>query len=316
MTKAMKNILIITFVLFCTFSFGQKKIKFNKDIYPLISSEKFKEVKPILRNFLEINPNNLKANYWLGIIYYGNTVYHDNDIKQNNAEIKSKYYNYIDSSKFYLTKTKKLVNVATLNPISSRFFPDFNGLSSEELVIDAIAKIEKWQVMLDDFAPSWKILESNREQERLLLEKYKSIDCESEDNDDYMVTTCRWGEYIIQSKYDRREGSRDVEIYLYNLEYENKLMFDEIYHAYDDASAFFEEKFKTIYNELYSEDESCFEDNEFFFDLSLIYIMEGDDAGITFVMGNRGVLGHCRGQYGESTIKIPFDDILPFVKLK
>ncbi len=313
----MKNILTITFVLLCTFSFGQKKIKFNKDIYPLISSEQFKEVKPILRNFLEINPNNLKANYWLGIIYYGNTIYHDNDIKQNNAEIKSKYYNYIDSSKFYLAKTKKLVNVATLNPISSRFFPDFNGLSSEELIIDAIAKIDKWQIMLNDFSPSWKILEANREKERLLLEKYKSIDCEYEDEDDYMVTTCRWGEYIIQSKYNRRSGSRDVEVYLYNLDYDNKLLlFDEIYHAYDDASRFFEQKFKTMYNELMSENESCFENNEFFFDLSLVYIIDGDTEGLTFAMGNRGVLNHCRNRVGESSIKISFDDILPFVKLK
>tara|TARA_B100001287_G_scaffold212661_1_gene181482 strand:+ start:1364 stop:2287 length:924 start_codon:yes stop_codon:yes gene_type:complete len=307
----MRTLLFISLTLITLNIFSQKKIKFNKDIYPLIESKSFIKVKPVLREFLKNNPNNLKANYWLGVIYYGNTVYHTNDIQNNNAEIKPKYYDFIDSSKYYLIKTKSLANIATLNPLSARFFPDFNGVSSEELVVDAQSKIDRWIKLLNTTKSNWDAEQLRRNELLILQQPYLSIDCEYEDEDDYMLTNCRWGKYNILSRYDRDENVRYMDLYTNN----NTILFSEMFVSKDKASSFFEEKFKEVYNQLKSEDPSCFEEAEFFFDLSLIYIVDGNQDGLIFGLHNRGVMNNCRGMYGESTFLVPFEDIIPLIKL-
>jgi hypothetical protein len=307
----MRTLLIISLTVITLNLFSQKKIKFNKDIYPMIESKSFIKVKPVLREFLKNNPNNLKANYWLGVIYYGNTVYHERDIQNNNAEIKPKYYDFIDSSKFYLIKTKNLVNIATLNPLSARFFPDFNGLSSEELVVDAQTKIDRWIKLINTTKNNWDAEQLRRNELLRLQQPYLTINCEYEDEDDYMVTNCTWGKYNIRSQYDRRDNVRSVDLYLNN----SIILFSYMFVSYDKASSYFKEKFEGIYNQLKSEDASCFEEAEFFFDLSLIYIIDGDQDGITFGLHNRGVMYNCRGMYGESTFLMPFEDIIPLIKL-
>ena len=309
----MKKILTIIIIMMSVNSYSQKKLKFNKDIYPLIESKSFKTAKPLLQEFLKENPNNLKANYWLGVLYYGNMAYHDNDIRKNDAEIKLKYYDFIDSSKFHLAKAKKLVNVASLNPISSRFFPDFNGLTSEELCMDAIGKIDSWINLLNTTKDNWNGLQLKRNELAKLRKPYLHIDCESEDEDDYFINNCSWGKYRIYSKYDRIEGIRYVDFYIND--YEHSIMFNEMFVSQDDASSFFKGKFEQVYNELKSEDESCFEDSEFFFNLSLVYIIDADDNGLTFGLPNRGILNSCLNIYGESTFYISFEDIVPLIKL-
>ena len=83
----------------------------------------------------------------------------------------------------------------------------------------------------------------------------------------------------------------------------------------DKASSYFKDKFEGIYNQLKSEDASCFEEAEFFFDLSLIYIIDGNQDELIFGLHNRGVQDNCQGMYGESTFLMPFEDIIPLIKL-
>lgn len=313
----MRTLIILSLTLITLNIFSQKKIKFNKDIYPLIESKSFIKVKPVLREFLKNNPNNLKANYWLGVIYYGNTVYHENDIQNNNAEIKLKYYDFIDSSKFYLIKTKSLANIATLNPLSARFFPDFNGVSSEELVVDAQTKIDRWIQLLNTTKRNWDVEQQRRSELLKLRESYLNIVCkDDEDEEGFFSTKCSWGKYSFSSRMDREDcWTRSAEIF----ENDFKISFDDIFINKDKASSFFKEKFEEIYNELKLEDESCFPDEEeygmnYFFDLSRVYIIDGDSEGLTFGINN-GVPCSCGGMYGESSFLMPLEDVIPLIKL-
>ena len=105
-----------------------------------------------------------------------------------------------------------------MNPISSRFFPDFNGLSSEELVVDAIAKIDKWINLLDRIQKEWKEFEKKQKIALQKSDQYKIINCKEEDviiepgeewemGGTLNTKTCKWGNYYIvtNTTYDQDE---------------------------------------------------------------------------------------------------------------
>ena len=66
-----------------------------------------------------------------------------------------------------------MANIATLNPLSARFFPDFNGVSSEELVADAQSKIDRWIKLLNTTKSNWDA-EKQRRSELLKLNQSES----------------------------------------------------------------------------------------------------------------------------------------------
>ena len=337
----MKTILTIIIAFLCSCGFGQKKIKFNKDINPLIKTRAFEKAKPILQEFLKSNPNSLKGNYWLGVIYFGNTSEVESEIKSEYTgkeyfPLTAKHFNYVDSSKFYLTKTRKLVNVINLNPINARFFPDFTGLTSEELVADAIPKIDNWINLLNRIQKDWKELEKNQKISQQKLQQkqdqYKTINCKEEEaiiepEEEWEMggalntKTCKWGNYyiVINTTYDEDEcklGCSEQNVYRSTINSENKIeLFDVFwYDQYNDSHNFFSDKFLKKYSELKSEDEGCFEEAEFVFDIDLFYFKNADKDGITFGLENQGVMDRCKGMFGETTLKISFEEILPFVK--
>lgn len=160
--------------------------------------------------------------------------------------------------------------------------------------------------------------------------KYKSISCKEEEvitepeeewemGGELNTKTCKWGNYYIvtNTTYNEDEcklGCSEQNVYKSTINTENKIdLFDIFwYNQYNDAHTFFMEKFFEKYTELKAEDEGCFEESEFVFDIDLFYFKDADKDGLTFGMNN-GVLERCTGIYGETTIKISFEEILPFL---
>tara|TARA_B110000285_G_scaffold196028_1_gene226718 strand:- start:1199 stop:2188 length:990 start_codon:yes stop_codon:yes gene_type:complete len=329
----MKTIITLTMAMMCLSVFGQKKLKFNKDIYPLIKTKAFEEAKPILQEFLKSNPNNLKGNYWLGVIYYGNVSYFDKEVKEKEI-YSTRNTKYIDSSQFYLAKTRKLVSVLNLNPISARFFPDFIGFTGEELVADAIPKINDWLNLLAGIRVDWKEFEKKQNKDKLLRERYMNIHCKEEESviepegewdmgGTLNTKTCQWGNYYIvtNNTFDAKDckfGCSEQSVYKSTINPENKIELYDILGTKQngDSYTFFSGKFYENYNALKSDNGDCLGEIEPYFDIPLFYFKDGDKDGLTFGLKNEGVSSRCEGVCGETTVKVSFEEIVPFVIIR
>ncbi len=116
----MKLILTTVFALIATFTIlAQEKLKYNKDVYPLIKAEQYEEALPVLQNFLCQKPEHANANYWAAKIY---------EMKALN-EIN---IGYAQQAKSYYITCRNNVQLLDMSIVNSSRFPDANGLEAEE----------------------------------------------------------------------------------------------------------------------------------------------------------------------------------------
>ncbi|MCB9188042.1 MAG: hypothetical protein H6599_02050 [Flavobacteriales bacterium] len=114
-----KLVLTITLVVVSTALIAQDKLKYNKDVYPLIKAEQYNEALPVLQDFLSQKPEHANANYWAGKI------------------LEMKAYNeinvgYAQQAKSHFSTCKSNVQLLDMSIVNSSRFPDASGLEAEE----------------------------------------------------------------------------------------------------------------------------------------------------------------------------------------
>lgn len=152
----MKKIILLLLLGISLSGFSQKKIKFNKDIFPLLESKDFATATPLLLDFVTSNPNNTKANYWAGAIFYGRVAAFDKQLSSGERLLTQSCFDVLDSSILFLSTCKKWLNAATLNLFNAKYYPDFSGSTAEELLADGLNDLGRWINLLNEYKTNWK----------------------------------------------------------------------------------------------------------------------------------------------------------------
>jgi len=133
------NFIVLTLIMFlANVLTAQEKIKYNKDVYPLLKAEKYEEALPVLEKFLISKPTHPNANYWAGKIYEAKAY---NEI---NLDYKFKAFDCYSNC-------RKNVQTYDLTVVSAARYPDITGLDSDERYASLLAFLDGRMSELNHF---------------------------------------------------------------------------------------------------------------------------------------------------------------------
>lgn len=158
-------------------------------------------------------------------------------------------------------------------------------------------------------------LQKKKEKEEL-MNGYKSCKCDVSNEGDFEITSCVWGIYkfVTENFYDSDDckfGCKSQFIY----KNEGEIHISELFENSAKGMEFLGSKFEQAFNEMSEQDPSCFEETEFqapmWFEMQFL----SDESGLTFTTP-LDVPAYCSGPFGESSVFIPYNELISMINLQ